>query len=100
MDILKLVLPSYRGHMLHMKDGERTAQMFPGWIQNYQETNPGTVFTVHDQVSVGDRLWTRLSARRRDGFTANGMNQSRFDGELIAEEWAIWSSWIAPDLPY
>jgi hypothetical protein len=97
LPVLTRVSANYRGHMLHLKDGERTAKMYPDWIRNYREANPGTVFTVHDQVSVDDRLWTRLSARRADGAVANGMNQCRFESELIAEEWAIWSSWVESD---
>jgi hypothetical protein len=97
LPMLTLVAANYQGNMLHLKDGERTAKMCPDWIQNYRDTYPGTLFTVYDQVSVDDRLWTRLSAHRGDRAVANGMNRCRFEGELIAEEWAIWSSWVESD---
>jgi len=84
------------GHMLHLPgQGERTAASYPEWIERFREANPGTTFEVHDQTAAGDRLWTRLSARRADGASAEGMNVSRFAGELLAEEWAIWSPWTS-----
>lgn len=71
---------------------------YPGWIQSFREANPNTRFLVHDQSTSGDRLWTRLRATREDGGVADGMNVSRFVGDRIAEEWAIWSGWkIAVD---
>jgi hypothetical protein len=90
---MDLITSDYRGHMLHLKDGERTGSMYPMWIKLFKDGNPGTHFTVEDQSSDGDRLWTRVLARREDGATAHGMNESRFVGSRIAEEWAIWSDW-------
>ncbi len=79
--------------MLHLVDGERTAAEYPAWIARWRESNPGTIFEVTDQGHIGSKLWTRLVARRPDGSLAKGMNQSRFEGHLLAEEWAIWSDW-------
>ena len=59
----------------------------------FRRQNPGTEFSILDQDLVGDLLWTRLEAHRADGAVAHGMNESRFVGDLIAEEWAIWSDW-------
>ncbi len=50
-------------------------------------------FAVVDQSSADTRLWSRLIAHGPDSRRANGMNVSRFEGDLIAEEWAIWSDW-------
>lgn len=90
----KLITTDYRGHMLYLPAGERTAQEYAARIRSYQGEFPGTRFRVEDQGLAGDRLWTRLTATRPDRSTAHGMNTSRFAGDLIAEEWAVWSSWI------
>ena len=90
----------YRGHMLHLKDGERDATAYPGLITQYRAVNPGTVFQIVDQMADGSRLVSRLEARRIDGSSgaasvASGINISRFDTQgRLAEEWAIWSSWM------
>ncbi len=91
--VLKLITSDYAGHMLHLEDGERTGPMYPMWINRFRDANPGARFTVEDQGSAGDRLWTRVVAHRADGAHANGINESRFVGSRIAEEWAIWSAW-------
>jgi hypothetical protein len=91
--VLGLVTETYVGHMLHLVDGERTAAEYPAWIARWRESNPGTIFEVADQGLIGSTLWTRLVAHRPDGSSANGMNESRFEGELVAEEWAVWSGW-------
>lgn len=90
----ELITTDYRGHMLHLPAGERAAQEYAARIRSYQAEFPGTRFHVEDQGTAGDRLWTRLTATQPDGSVAHGMNTSRFAGELIAEEWAVWSSWI------
>lgn len=92
--VLALITTDYVGHMLHLSSGRRTAQEYPGWIRSYRAANPGARFGVEDQAASGDRLWTRLSAILTDGGTAHGMNVSRFVGDRIAEEWAVWSPWL------
>ena len=98
---LRDVLTSdYRGHMLHLKDGHRDAAAYPGLITQYRAANPGTVFQIVDQMADGTRLVSRLEARRSDGssgeaWVASGINISHFDTQgRLAEEWAIWSSWM------
>jgi len=90
-----LITPGYIGHMLHLEHGERTAEQYAGWILSYREANPGTRFVVEDQSACGDRLWSRVLATHGDGRHAHGMNVSRFEGDRIAEEWAVWSEWRA-----
>jgi hypothetical protein len=92
-DISSLISADYVGHMLHLEQGQRSAEEYPGWIKSFREANPNTRFLVHDQSASGDRLWTRLRATRGDGAVSHGMNVSRFEGGRIAEEWAIWSGW-------
>jgi hypothetical protein len=92
-----LITADYRGHMLHLAQGERSGADYPEWIRNYRLANPGALFGVVDQSSSGDKLWTRLIARLPNGDVAHGVNISRFDGDRIAEEWAVWSPWL-PDV--
>ena len=65
-----LLAPDYRGHMLHVSDGEREAVAYPGLIRQYRSGNPGATFRVVEQLAVGVRLATRLEDRfrRRVGF--------------------------------
>ena len=97
---LRDVLASdYRGHMLHLKDGDRDGAAYPDLIAHYRSANPGTVFQIVDQMADGARLVSRLEARRIDRSgamsVARGINISRFDTQgRLAEEWAIWSSWM------
>ena len=91
--IADLITTGYRGHMLHLAEGERTAASYARWIEDYRATNPDVTFDLVDQVSADSRLWSRLVAHGPDSRHAHGMNVSRFEGDLIAEEWAIWSDW-------
>lgn len=95
--VLDLVTDDYVGHMLHRGD-ERTRDMYPARIAQYAAQNPGTTFRVLDQRALSDGLFTRVEASRPDGAHAYGMNQSRFVGPLIAEEWAVWSDWRVDSL--
>jgi hypothetical protein len=95
-----LLAPEYRGHMLHVSNGERDAAAYPGLIQQYRSANPGTTFRIVEQLAAGVRLVTRLEARRVDeasraALVSRGINVSRFDTQgRLAEEWAIWSTWL------
>jgi hypothetical protein len=95
-----LIAPDYQGHMLHVQDGERDATTYAGSIERYRAANPGAAFRIVEQFATGDRVVTRLEARRPrsvDGGSAlaRGINISRFDAAgLLAEEWAIWSAWL------
>ena len=93
VEIATLVTSDYVGHMLHLSNGDRTGPMYPAWIEEFRLKNPGADFSVLSQSLAGDLLWTRLDARREDGAVAHGMNASRFVGDRIAEEWAIWTEW-------
>jgi hypothetical protein len=95
-----LLAPDYRGHMLHVSDGERDAPAYPVAIHQYRAANPGTTFRIVEQLAAGVRLVTRLEARRVDeasraALVSRGINVSRFDAQgRLAEEWAIWSAWL------
>lgn len=92
--VLDLITTDYQGHMLQLPSGERSAEQYPQWIRDYREAFPGVTFEVVDQAASGDRLWSRVRATDADGRHAHGMNVSRFVGDRIAEEWAVWSDWL------
>ena len=87
----------YVGHMLHVDEGERDREGYPGWIDAFRSRNPGTRFHIVERLVVGERVFSRIEATRAsaDGATliSHGMNLSRFLDGLIAEEWAIWTEW-------
>jgi len=97
--IPSLVSPDYRGHMLHLAEGERDAAAYPGWIRAYRDANPSARFELVERFVAGARVVSRIRATRTSpdlGLQlANGINISRLasDGR-IAEEWAIWTAWI------
>ena len=96
----EVLAPDYRGHMLHLEDGERDANAYAGLVERFRTANPGTIFRVVAHIPGDAGLVSRLEARRVDGSSgttliARGINISRFDGEgRLAEEWAIWSNWM------
>lgn len=100
-----LLASDYRGHMLHVRDGERDATAYPARIQEFRAANPGTTFRIVEQLAAGVRLVTRLEAFRLDeasgvGSVSRGINISRFDAQgRLAEEWAIWSAWLDEPSP-
>ena len=95
-----LLAPDYRGHMLHVSNGERDAAAYRGRILQYRAANPGATFRIVEQLDAGGHLVTRLEARRvdeasRSALISRGINISRFDAQgRLAEEWAIWSAWM------
>jgi len=98
--LAELLAPTYRGHMLGLRAGERDAAAYPGWIERYRVANPGVRFEVVEQFDAVDRVVSDLQARRVSGATlapsvSHGINISRFDQSgRLAEEWAIWSDWL------
>ena len=96
--LASLLADNYRGHMLHLPDGERDATEYAAWIRAYRELNPNVTFEIIEQFSAADRVVSRLRATRGSlgsGLqTTHGINISRLDGDgRIAEEWALWSAW-------
>lgn len=92
--VRELITADYFGHMLHLSQGDRTGADYAQRIRDYRAANPGATFGVEDQSTSGDKLWTRLTAHLPNGDVAHGFNISRFDGDRIAEEWALWSAWL------
>ena len=95
----ELLAPGYSGHALHVQDGDRDATTYASSIQRFREANPGAAFRIVELFGTGDRLVTRLEARRPSptggSDLSRGINISRFDAAgLLAEEWSIWSAWL------
>ena len=91
--VLDLVTDDYVGHMMHLNSADRRKGAYPAWIAQFLVKNPGAQFRVVEQRELSDGLFSRLEATRADGARSFGMNQSRFEGHQIAEEWALWSDW-------
>ena len=97
-DLPTLLAPTYRGHMLGAPDGERDAAAYPATVAA-TFSRPFYKHDLVEQFDAGDRLVTRLRARRAktgDGpaLISHGMNIARFYADArLAEEWAIWSAW-------
>ncbi|HUR16744.1 MAG TPA: nuclear transport factor 2 family protein [Candidatus Limnocylindrales bacterium] len=94
-----IVSDDYRGHMLHLPAGERDAETYAAWVHDFRKANPTTRFEVVEQTFAGDQVVSRLVATRHNPGLgpefANGINICRVDPKgLVAEEWAIWSTWM------
>lgn len=88
----RLVTPSYVGHM---GAGSRDLAQLKGDIAAYRAAAEDVRFHVEHRFGNDPFVATRVSAtaiRRSDGarLVAAGLNISRWDGDLLAEEWAVW----------
>jgi hypothetical protein len=99
----ELLAPGYRGHMLGRADAERDAAGYAPAIAGFRAAHPGVAFRVIELFDAADRCVSRLEATRpatdsSASAVSQGINISRFDVEgRLAEEWAIWSPWMASD---
>ena len=89
-----LVSPNYRGHIgLRDRDLLRLKQD----IADYRDRQPGVRFQVEHQFGEGAHLATRLTAHAaadaaEKPAAVSGLNISRWEDGVLAEEWAIWES--------
>jgi len=89
-----IVSPTYRGHLgSHDRDLTRLKQD----IVDYRHRVTGVRFRVEHQFGQDNHLASRLTAQAtdtQDGKPAAvcGLNMSRWDDGLLAEEWAVWES--------
>lgn len=91
-----LVTTGYRGHI-----GSRGRDLtrVKVDIAAYRRAVPAVTFRIEHQFRDADYLATRLTAHAKDAasgtrLTACGLNISRWEGGLLAEEWAVWESLI------
>jgi hypothetical protein len=87
-DIDSLVTASYRGHL---GSRERDLVALKEDIAAYRQRVLGVRFKVEHQFGDGDYLATRLTAVA-GGQTIAGVNISRWEHDLLAEEWAVWET--------
>jgi len=70
-------------------------------ITAYRLSAPDVRFMIEHRLEAGDFTATRLSAHATDALgaatSATGLNISRWEGALLAEEWAVWESLAGPD---
>ena len=87
-----LMTADYVGHMGARR---RDLRQLRRDIEAYRASAPGVRFRVEHRFSSGPYVVTRLSAtalRSSDGvaLVAAGLNVSRWEGDRLAEEWAVW----------
>ena len=92
-----MVSPTYRGHL---GSSERDITQLKQEIAAYRQRVPSVRVRLEHQLSEGVCLASRLSAEA-DGPTTgtsmsiSGMNISRWEDGLLAEEWAVWETFAA-----
>lgn len=88
-----LVTPGFVGHI---GSRDRDLSRLKEDIAAYRSAAPSVTFTLDHQFGDGEFLATRTSAHLTDEagneVTLQGINISRWEGELLAEEWAVWES--------
>jgi hypothetical protein len=87
-----LVAADYRGHI---GSRARTLARLKQDIATARAAAPDVRFEIVRHFSQGDETAMRLRAVATDPETgaelsARGINMSRWEGELLAEEWAVW----------
>ena len=93
-DLDDLVTAEYVGHIgSRARDVERLKQD----IVAYRAQALAVVFRIQHQFRDGEFVATRLTARVSgpDERTIAGLNISRWKGERLAEEWAVWERFDA-----
>jgi hypothetical protein len=95
-DLDPLVTPNYRGHL---GSRDRDLAQLKQDIVAYRATAPNVEFRLEHQFGEGDCVATRWTASRNVGTEAQesicGINISRWENGLLAEEWAVWESFSA-----
>ena len=88
----ELNTPDYVGHV---SQGDRDCEGLKARIKAFLSIYPDIVFTIHDQMTDGDKVISRLSARGTNSETGKltdliGINISHVVDGKVAEEWATW----------
>jgi hypothetical protein len=88
-----LVTPGFVGHM---GSRDRDVSRLKEDIAAYRGIARSARFTIHHQFGDDEYLATRTSVHITDHegeeVTLQGINISRWEGDLLAEEWAVWQS--------
>jgi len=88
----RLVTSDYVGHLGSRR---RTLSELKSDIAAYRAATTNLEFRIARQFAEDDHLATRLTAHGIDAETgvelvAAGLNVSRWSGDQLAEEWAVW----------
>lgn len=90
-DLDALVTPAYCGHL---GSRERDLAELKADIGAYRAKHPGVRFSIEHRFAAGDEVAMRVRADAVDAsglpLRAVGLNLSRWDGDRLAEEWAVW----------
>jgi len=88
-----LVTPGFVGHI---GSRDRDLSRLKEDIAAYRRTAASARFTIDHQFGDDEYLATRTSVHLTDQdgseITLRGINISRWEGDLLAEEWAVWES--------
>jgi hypothetical protein len=84
----------------HIGSRDRNLSRLKEDITAYRQTAASVRFTIDHQFGDDEYLATRTSLRfTNEGgreVTLQGINISRWQGDLLAEEWAVWETPPAP----
>jgi hypothetical protein len=89
----ELVTPGFLGHI---GSRDRDLSRLKEDIAAYRANAPTVRFTIDHQFGDDEHLASRTTAHitDQDGreFTLQGINISRWEGDRLAEEWAVWET--------
>jgi hypothetical protein len=89
----ELVTAAFVGHI---GSRDRDLRRLKEDIAAYRVNAPTVRFTIDHQFGDNEYLASRTTAHitNRDGneFTLQGINISRWEGDRLAEEWAVWET--------
>jgi len=78
----------------HMGFGSRGLAELKRDIAAYRQSARDVRFSIHHRFGEGDYIATRVSVRATgptgEALSAAGLNISRWEGDRLAEEWAVW----------
>lgn len=91
------------GYVGHMGSRSRNLAQLKHDIEAYRASASGVRFHIQHRFSEGPFVATRVTAtavRPSDGveLAAAGLNISRWEGDRLAEEWAVWEP-LQPVVP-
>jgi predicted ester cyclase len=88
-----------RNYVGHVSAGDRDIDGLKARVAEFNAKYPVAAFLIEDQLAIGEKVVTRMTAHVTDASTGNritlmGINISRFSGGKLCEEWATWE--LAP----
>ena len=88
-----LVAPGFVGHI---GSRDRDLERLKDDIAAYRRGAPSVRFVIHHQFGEGEFMATRVTANAKNAageeITLCGINISRWEAALLAEEWAVWET--------